>query len=136
MEEKEQERQLSVLVVDDDPFMVKVMRTILKLEGFIATEALSGSEALKLVKDVSPDVVLLDIMMPPPDGLEVCRRMKEDPETRDIPVIFVTAKTNHKIVEEAMSLGAQGYITKPFDNRFLIEEIYRITGLEKHDTER
>lgn len=120
-------RPVRVAIVDDDPGIVKVISVILKTNGFEVVDALSGAEALALIKAELPDVVLLDIMMPDVDGFEVCRQLKADPETKDIPVIFVSAKTGMDHVDKGMELGAEGYIIKPFAPAVLIAKIKEMT---------
>lgn len=116
-----------VAVVDDDPGIVKVIGVILRTNGFEVIDALNGSKAVTLVKEEKPDVVLLDIMMPDIDGFEVCRQLKADSSTRDIPVIFVSAKTGLEHVEKGEELGAAGYIIKPFAPAVLIAKIKEVT---------
>lgn len=116
-----------VAIIDDDPGIVKVISVILKTNGFEVVGALSGAGALSLIKDERPDVVILDIMMPDVDGFEVCRQIKEDPETSGIPVLFVSAKTGMDHVDKGMELGADGYIIKPFAPAVLIAKIKEVT---------
>jgi CheY-like chemotaxis protein len=117
-----------VLVVDDDPSMRRLLRVMLEPKGFSVTEANSGAHALNVARRELPDVVLLDIMMPDIDGFGVCRELKLNATTKEIPVIFVTAKAGREHFEKGMSLGAQGYITKPFHPDVLFEKLYEITG--------
>jgi len=117
-----------VLVVDDDLSMCKLLRMMLEPKGFEVLEAFSGVRGLVMAKGELPDIVLLDIMMPDIDGFGVCRELKLDPTTKDIPIIFVTAKAGHEHLDRGMSLGAQGYITKPFRPEVLIEKLYEVIG--------
>lgn len=117
-----------MLVVDDDPSMCKLLRMMLEPKGFEVLEAFSGVRGLLMAKGELPDIVLLDIMMPDIDGFGVCRELKLDPTTKDIPIIFVTAKAGQEHLDRGMSLGAQGYITKPFSPEVLFEKLYEITG--------
>lgn len=117
-----------VAIVDDDPGIVKVISVILKTNGFEVVDALSGAGALALIKAERPDVVLLDIMMPDVDGFEVCRQLKEDPETSGIPVVFVSAKTGTDHVDKGLELGAAGYIIKPFAPAVMIAKIREVTN--------
>ncbi|MBK5093149.1 MAG: response regulator [Actinobacteria bacterium] len=119
---------VKVLAVDDDPAMCKLLRIMLEPRGFKVLEAFSGVKALMVTKRELPDVVLLDIMMPDIDGFDVCRALKLDPATRDVPIIFVTAKAGYEHLERGMSLGAQGYITKPFRPEVLIGKLYEVIG--------
>jgi CheY-like chemotaxis protein len=103
-----------ILVVDDDENILSLERTILEQKGFHVTTAASGAEALKLLSDQVFDLVLLDVMMPEIDGFTVCRRIKEDPRTKAIPVIFLTAKGGGEALAEGFDSGAVMYINKPF----------------------
>lgn len=127
MPDRSSQGTVRVAIVDDDPGIVKVISVILKTNGFEVVDALSGAMALTLIKTERPDVVLLDIMMPDVDGFEVCRQMKADPGTKDIPIIFVSAKTGMDHVEKGLELGADGYIIKPFAPAVLIAKIREVT---------
>jgi two-component system phosphate regulon response regulator PhoB len=106
---------MTLLLVEDDPEIQFVARAALKRAGFIVTVAGSGQAALDHVHGARPDAILLDWMMPGMDGTEVCRRLKSDPATADIPVIFLTARSQQAEIARGLSLGAVGYIVKPFD---------------------
>lgn len=114
--------------MDDDRDMCKLLRVMLEPKGFSVLEVYSGARALTVTRRELPDVVLLDIMMPDLDGFDVCRELKLDAKTKEIPIIFVTAKTGREHLERGMSLGAQGYITKPLRPEVLIEKLYEVTG--------
>jgi DNA-binding response OmpR family regulator len=103
-----------ILVVDDDENILSLERTILEQKGFHVTTAAGGDEALKLLGEHSFDLVLLDVMMPDRDGFEVCRQIKQDPRTRTVPVIFLTAKGGGEALAEGFESGAVMYINKPF----------------------
>jgi two-component system sensor histidine kinase/response regulator len=104
-----------ILVVDDQPINVQLLRRKLEREGLRVVVAYHGLEALKLVKQERPDLVLLDVMMPDMDGLEVCQRLQADEESRSIPVILITARTTKESKIEGLNVGAVDYITKPID---------------------
>jgi len=106
---------LRVLLAEDDPDIQLVARLSLRKAGFTVTAVGDGSAVLTRVAESRPDVVLLDWMMPEMDGFEACRRLKADPATADIPVIFLTAKSQESEIARGLQLGARGYITKPFD---------------------
>jgi two-component system, OmpR family, response regulator len=113
-----------VLVVEDDADIQKVIRMSLKLRGVTdIVMADSGADCLERLKSFTPDVVLLDVMMPHLDGYETCRRLKQNPATRDIPVVFLTARVQKADRERGMKLGALGYLTKPFDPMTLHDQI-------------
>jgi len=103
-----------ILVVDDDENILSLERTILEQKGFYVTTAAGGAEALKLLGEQVFDLVLLDVMMPEIDGFTVCRRIKEDPRTKAVPVIFLTAKGGGEALAEGFDSGAVMYINKPF----------------------
>jgi DNA-binding response OmpR family regulator len=129
------EKTMRVAVIDDDPDILKVLRVILGARGIEVQEALSGLKGFVMVKREPPDVVLLDIMMPDIDGFEVLRKLKLDPETADVPVIFLSAKTGKEHVDRGLSLGAQGYVTKPFDPEQLVDMIEEVAGWRMPETE-
>ncbi len=105
-----------ILLVEDDPDIQKVVRMSLKFRGVgEVVVANNGVECLEVVNQVKPDVILLDVMMPALDGYETCRRLKADPETRSIPVIFLTAKAQHFEIKRGLEVGGLGYLVKPFD---------------------
>jgi diguanylate cyclase (GGDEF)-like protein len=123
-----------VLVVDDVPDNVKLLAAELADEGHEVLTALSGLEAIEVAKAQRPDVILLDVMMPGLDGIEVCRRLKEDPDLESVPVIMVTAREQGDDVIRGLDAGAQDYITKPFDSRVVLARV-RSTARSKaaHD---
>lgn len=104
----------NILIVDDTPQNIDILVEALG-DLYSLQVATNGLEALESVKDLVPDLILLDIMMPELDGFEVCRRLKSDDQTRDVPVIFLTAMDEINKKQEGFSLGAVDYITKPFD---------------------
>ena len=106
---------MTVVLAEDDLDIQLVARLALKRAGFAVTVVGNGQEALEAVRAEAPDVVLLDWMMPELDGPETCRRLKADPSTSAIPVIFLTAKSQETEIQRGLSLGAAGYVTKPFD---------------------
>ena len=105
---------MKVLLVDDTPANIDVLKKTLQPEGYEISIAPNGKIALSIVGRVMPDLILLDVMMPEMDGFETCRRLKENPATRDIPVIFITAKTETEDIVKGFELGGVDYIAKPF----------------------
>lgn len=105
----------NILVVDDQPINVQLLKRKLEREGIRVTTAYNGIEALKSVAAEKPDLILLDVMMPDMDGIEVCQRLQSNEETRSIPVIFITARTSKEGKLEGLGVGAVDYITKPID---------------------
>lgn len=106
---------LRVLLAEDDPDIQRVARLALRRANFDVAVVHNGVEALAWIGTHGADVILLDWVMPELDGLETCTRLKADPATRDIPVIFMTAKSQETDIRRGLELGATGYITKPFD---------------------
>ena len=106
---------MKLLLAEDEPDVQLIARLSLKKAGFTVVTAGNGLEALERVAAERPDVILLDWMMPDMDGYETCRRLKADPATADIPVIFLTARVQEAEVARALALGAAGCIGKPFD---------------------
>ena len=105
----------SILVVDDQPINVQLLKRKLEREGIHVVAAYNGIEALDIVGKSKPDLILLDVMMPDMDGIEVCQRLQADEQTRGIPVIFITARTGKESKIEGLGVGAVDYITKPID---------------------
>lgn len=113
-----------ILVVDDEPYILKIISYKLRLSGMIPYEAMNGEEALRLVREESPDVVLLDVSLPPgPSGFDLCRTLKEDPRTSHLPIVMLTARSLPSERELGLRLGAFSYITKPFSTKVLIQEL-------------
>lgn len=104
-----------VALVDDESSIRTICRVNLESDGLSVIEAVNGMEALARVREQQPELVLLDVMMPDVDGWEVAQELATDPATRDIPVIFVSARAAREDRERAQALGAVGYIVKPFD---------------------
>lgn len=113
----------AVLVVDDDPLNLSVMHTALNSAGYMTYAANSGYQALNMTSDIKPDLVLLDVVMPGIDGFEVCRRLKADPSTIDIPVIFITAHSSPDRMAEGYTLGAVDYLVKPVSMAELLVKV-------------
>lgn len=113
-----------VMIVDDDEDIRLICElAIRKIGGWEFVAAASGEEALALAPRERPDVILLDVTMPGIDGLETLARLRDQPETRKIPVVFLTAKAQQREVDRYMALGATGVICKPFDVVKLADEI-------------
>jgi adenylate cyclase len=122
-----------ILVVDDVSQNVRLLEAVLAPRGYDVVSATDGASALELVESAKPDLVLLDVMMPPPDGYEVCRRLREDDDTAVLPVIMVTASTDEKT--KAIQAGADDLIAKPFDHDELLTRIRSLLRIKRyHDT--
>lgn len=117
-----------VLVVDDDRVIQQLLEVNLELEGYeVVATAADGKEALEKIAELKPDLVILDIMMPKMDGLEVCRRLRADPDLADIPVILLSARAQDMDIREGLEIGASAYLTKPFDPVELLEVVGRLS---------
>ncbi len=113
----------SILVVEDEDDIRELLRYNLAKEGYQVTGSASGEEALKAVRISLPDLVLLDLMLPGLDGLEVCRSLKQDPQTRNLPIVMLTAKGEEADIVIGLELGADDYVTKPFSIRVLLARL-------------
>lgn len=116
------EKLSKVLIVDDSPYNITLFSELLK-DKYNVRIALNGEKALKLIKDNPPDLILLDVMMPVMDGYETCRALKNDSMLKDIPVIFLTAKSEPKDESIGLELGAVDYITKPINPQIFLSRI-------------
>lgn len=103
-----------ILVCDDEPYILMALTDAVEMEGYECVTAINGKEALQKARETLPDLIMLDIMMPYMDGFEVCRELKADAATRDIPVIMLTAKSQQVDIQKGKDAGADDYITKPF----------------------
>jgi len=112
-----------ILVVEDEPDLLEAVVFALKKEGLKPVPCQDGEEALRLVKERRPDLVLLDLMLPGLDGIEVCRRMRADEETARIPIIMVTAKAEETDAVIGLGVGADDYVRKPFGLRELVARV-------------
>ncbi len=112
-----------ILIVDDEKDILQMLEYNLKNEGFWVSCAQDGKEALQKIKEQGPDLVILDLMLPEIDGLEVCKILKKDPRTAHLPIIMLTAKSQEVDKIVGLELGADDYITKPFSLRELIARI-------------
>ncbi len=115
-----------ILVVDDEPEAVELVRFNLEQAGFDVVAAADGAEALKRARSTVPSLILLDLMLPEIDGLEVCKMLRRDPATAALPIIMVTAKAAEIDRILGLELGADDYVTKPFSPRELVLRVKRI----------
>jgi CheY-like chemotaxis protein len=126
-EPEKQERRVfmthTVLVVDDEPNIVLSLKFLISQQGYEVRTAASGEEALEALAEQIPDLILLDVMMPRPDGYEVCQKIRSTPEWKDIPVIMLTAKGRDVEKQKGFAMGADDYITKPFSTQELVVKV-------------
>jgi len=116
----------TILIVDDEEDIIELIKYNLKNEGYAILTATTGEQAIKIAKNARPDLVVLDLMLPGIDGLEVTRHLKKNDDTMDIPIVMVTAKGEESDVVTGLELGANDYISKPFSPRELTARIRAI----------
>ena len=112
-----------ILVVDDTPANIQMLASTLKEKGYQISVATNGRQALDVVDRVKPDLILLDVMMPEMDGFETCRRLKASEQSSQIPIIFLTAKTETTDIVQGFELGAVDYVAKPFNSHELLARV-------------
>ncbi|GAA2481410.1 hypothetical protein GCM10010435_95330 [Winogradskya consettensis] len=118
----------SVLVVDDDPVMLQVVETVLRSGGIdVATET-TGRAGLRAAHDAPPDCAVVDVTMPDMTGLDVCRALRDDVETADIPIILLTGRGQWLDVASGFDAGADDYLVKPFSPQDLLNRVSALTG--------
>ncbi len=118
----------TILVADDEPFVLRSLEFILKKEGYRVVTAVDGQEALEKAKAERPDLCLLDIQMPRMDGNQVCRHLREDPERKNTYIVMITAKGQEADRQNSLDSGANEYFTKPFSPRKVITRVKEILG--------
>lgn len=119
-----------ILVVDDEKDIVRLLESRLTMNGFEVYTAFDGVEALKKVKEIKPDLIILDIMLPKIDGFQVCRIIKYDIDYKNIPIILLTAKASQEDQDKGKEVGADLFIVKPFESGSLISEIKKLLKME------
>ena len=115
-----------VLLVDDELPIIKVVGKRLEIEGFAVSVAMDGAEGVQKARAERPDLILLDLMMPKMNGYEACTALKQDPATRHIPIIILSAKTQEEDERQALACGANAYFKKPFNAPALMEGIRKL----------
>jgi DNA-binding response OmpR family regulator len=117
---------IKVLAADDDPVILRLIEVNLSLEGFEVETAARGEDALAKARDVGPQVIVLDVMMPGMTGWDVARRLKADAATSHIPIVFLSARTQEEDRRKGRELGVADYVSKPFDPGDLVATIRRL----------
>ncbi len=112
-----------ILIIDDAPANIQTLSTILKERGYDINIATNGRQGLEVLERIRPDLILLDIMMPEMDGFETCQRIKASTAWREIPIIFLTAKTDTADIVRGFELGAVDYVAKPFNAHELLARV-------------
>jgi signal transduction histidine kinase len=122
--------KIRILIVDDTLKNIQVLGTVLKNEGYQINVAQNGVQAVKLAQQILPDLILLDVMMPEMDGFQACEEIKKIPETADIPIVFLTARTETESIVRGFELGAVDYVTKPFNAAELLVRVHTHLSLK------
>jgi DNA-binding response OmpR family regulator len=122
------DRVYKILIIDDDKTLQMMLKTVLASHGFDVISTFSGEEGLLLASSEKPDFVILDVIMPGVKGREVCRKLKADPQTKDIPILFLSSKDSEDDVEAELKAGAVGHVTKPVNSMSLVRKIKQILG--------
>lgn len=117
-----------VLIVDDDPNILMSLEFLMRKNGYSVFIARNGSEALELLSTKTPDIALLDIMMPDVDGYEICKHVKENTVLKNCKIIFISAKTKESDIQKGYDAGADLYITKPFSTKFVVSKVKELLG--------
>ena len=125
-------RRRKILLVDDTRTVILFEKMLLAGEGFDIRCAYNGREALDMVNEDPPDLILLDLLMPEMDGYEVCERLKSDPATSDIAIIVVSTRSSEESVERCLSMGADYYIFKPISKLELLEKMSSALGKKQN----
>lgn len=117
------DQKTKILIVDDEPNILLSLDLLMRRNGYDVFVARNGQEALELLKEQNPDLIILDIMMPDVDGYEICRIIKSSEQYKKCKVVFLSAKSKESDIEFGLSVGADAYLTKPFSTRMLVQKI-------------
>src|SRR5437764_14020008 len=124
-----------ILVIEDEPANIQTLSTLLKERGYQINIATNGGQALQVLERIRPDLILLDIMMPEMDGFETCRRIKASTAWQEIPIIFLTAKTDTADIVRGFELGAVDYVAKPFNAHELLARVHTHLTIDRLNRE-
>jgi DNA-binding response OmpR family regulator len=122
-----------ILIIEDDEDIQELVTNTLVKNGYQVTSSLDGEEYVRLIKSELPDLIILDLMLPKLDGFDVCRNLKRDPDTRDIPIIMLTCKGEYEDISTGFEIGADEYITKPFSPKLLLARIKVILSIKNSE---
>jgi DNA-binding response OmpR family regulator len=114
---------MRVMIVEDEPNIVESLSFVFSREGWQVTAALDGDTAIERLLSAPPDILVLDVMLPPHSGFEVLKRVRNEPGLKHLPVIVLTAKGQEKDRHTALRLGADAFVTKPFSNRDIVQQV-------------
>ena len=121
---------MRVMIVEDEPNIVESLTFVFSREGWQVSAALDGETAIERLMSEPPDVLVLDVMLPPLNGFEVLKRLRSEPSLKHLPVLVLTAKGQEKDRHTAMRLGADAFVTKPFSNRDIVQQVRELAGAE------
>ena len=127
--------RIRVLVVDDEPDLLELVHYNLTKAGYDVACVMSGAEALTHVQTHTPDLILLDVLLPDVDGLEVCKALRRSPQAGRVPIVMLTARSEDADIVAGLELGADDYLTKPFSPRVLLARIKAVLRRQQSDTE-
>ena len=131
MQRGKEDMTKKVLICDDEPYVIESLSYLVKREGYQVITAEDGEDGFNKAKEILPDLIFLDVMMPKKSGFEVCQQLKKDERTKGIYIIILTARGEEFDEKRAKEAGVDEYITKPFSPRKLSEKIHGILGWEK-----
>lgn len=117
-----------ILIVDDEADIIEILRFVLEANGFECVTAMDGEEGLKLAREISPDLIILDVMMPKINGYKISRLLKYDNKYKDIPILMITARSQEEDKVIGEETGANEYITKPFKVDYVVEKVKSYLG--------
>jgi DNA-binding response OmpR family regulator len=120
-----------IFIVDDNPDNLRILGHVIQDQGYDITLSSNGKDALEFLKNEKPDLILLDIMMPEINGFELCQKIKQNPDFKNIPIIFISAIQNSKDIIKGFELGAVDYVSKPFNSKELIARVNVHVQLKK-----
>jgi len=123
--------KMRILVVEDEPDVMKILKARLVYNKFDVIEAVTGEEALTKAKNEKPNLIVLDVNIPPPNGYNVCRTLKDDTDYKNIPIILLTARTAESDEFWGIEAGADSYMTKPYNANELLEKINELLEMTK-----
>ena len=127
------DRKWRILLVDDEPSILKIVGKRLQVEGYDVVVAADGQEAMEKTKEVHPDLIVLDLMLPKIDGYKVCRTLKFDERYRNLPILILSARSGEQDRQLALSMGADAFVTKPYDMRDLVTRIRARLGVVRRE---
>jgi len=127
----EDTKKIKITIIDDEKELVDTIKELLESRDYSVSFAYNGRSGLEVIKKEKPDLIILDVMMPDMDGRDMLSAIKRDKDTRDVPIIMLTAKSEQIDRDQSLQLGAYEYITKPYDSYYLLRQIDNVLGKSK-----